>query len=1151
MSPARFSVENPVLVNMLMLVLLIAGTGFAVTLVREMFPESRPDAIVVTAVYPATQPEELEKAVTIKIEEACRDIEGVEKIDSSISEGLSTTTLTLYNEVTNVDSVLQEVDMEIKAIDNMPVEVERLTARKLEPTLPVISVAIFGDGSEADLKAAARKLKDELLLLPGVSEIQLTGVRDDEISVEIDPETLRKFDLTLGEVAEAIRKTNLDISSGNLKGDQSNVSVRVLGEQSRGVDLEDIEVFTTTSGQRILLGDIATIRDEFVDADIDNYFNGKRSANLIIQKTKSQDAIQIATIIRAYIAGKKGEHFDAWGLDNAYAQPWYLRPFAILGSYANKGISMIAGRPDPQLIYEQSLASPFTHRYEVAMYSDLSRFVTGRLDLMIRNGQAGLILVLIVLNLFLNWRVAFWAGMGLPISFMGTFILMYVFGVSINLLSMFGLIIVLGIIVDDAIVIGENIFRHVEEGMDAKEAAVKGTDEVMWPVIVAVSTTIGAFLPLLFITGRIGTFFRELPLVVTAALTISLLEALIILPAHLAHLPAQKKDAPKRQPKGLMRVFHGIGQLQTRLMNFILLAPYERLLRLSLQWRYVTTSVAVGSLALCLGLFAAGIVKFEFIQKLDSETMIMQLEMPIGTVLPDTKERLQKLSDFVLELPEVVSVQMQAGFQIDIGGTGATGANAQPHLGQLIVELVESDQRETQNMRSSEQLLTVLRDYSSKIPGVNSIVWEAFSGGPAGKDIEIRISGDKFDDVVAVSTRIKQDLNTYQGVVDLEDNYELGKQEAQLRLLESARPTGITVSDLGTFVRNAIYGAEARRITRNEEDVKIMVRLPEKYRKDVFNLEDLWVPRPASSMASAQVSAMSPNAGRLDQIRSQLRWIPISEVAQIEETLGFTTIYRSAQERSITVRGDVDSTLGNLNEVMAKFRETTLVELQKQYPEVRFEFLGTSEEQAKSFAGLKLAFPVAFLIIYMMLAGLFRSYFQPLVVMAAIPFGLEGAILGHWFTNNPFTILSLIGLVALSGIVVNDSLVLVEFINEKYRKGMNLFDASVEGAKLRLRAILLTTMTTAAGLTPLMFEKSFQAKFLIPMAVTLTFGLIFATVLTLLIIPCMNMIFFDIMNAFKVLHRFMTGHYDRWEEPTYNTQSTSEKVPAASSSQAH
>jgi len=460
------------------------------------------------------------------------------------------------------------------------------------------------------------------------------------------------------------------------------------------------------------------------------------------------------------------------------------------------------------------------------------------------------------------------------------------------------------------------------------------------------------------------------------------------------------------------------------------------------------------------------------------------------------------------------------------------GANIQPHLGQLIVELVEADKRQTQGMRSSEQLLTAMREFSTKIPGVNSIAWEGFSGGPGGKDIELKISGKNFDEVVEVSTLIKKELNTYQGVVDLEDNYDLGKQEAQIKLLESARPTGMTVSDLGTFVRNALYGAEARRITRNREDVKIMVRLPEQYRKDIYNLEALWVPRPNMMTANQDLSENSEMA----KIRSQLRWIPIREVAQIDVTQGFTTIYRSAQERSITVQGDVDSNVGNLSEVMTKFRTTSLEQILKDHPSVRLEFLGTAEEQSKSFSGLLLAFPIALALIYMLIAGLFRSYFQPLVVMTAIPFGIQGAIIGHWVSGLSFTILSMIGMVALSGVVVNESIVLVDCVNNLRREGKSLFEASMIGARSRLRAILLTSITTVVGLVPLMYESSFQAKFLIPMAVTLAYGITFATVLTLVLVPCMNMILDDVIRAWRRFYRFVVGRGHNEDQDSHTSK---------------
>lgn len=1107
----RFSVENPVLVNMCMLVILVGGFGFYFTLVKEMFPESRPDQITITAIYPAVQPDDIEKAVTIKIEEAVRDIDSVEKVESTVKEGQNQTIVTLYNEVNDVDAVLQEVKNEVDAIEDLPDDVEQITIRKLEPTLPVISVALYGQGSEQELKQAARQLRDDLLELPGISDIQLGGIRDDEISIEIQPDKLYEYDITLREVAVAIGESNLDVSGGNLKGDRSNVSVRVIGEETDGADLGNIVIRSDVDGRKIYLHDIATITDGFVDTELETYFNGEPSVNLTIEKTSSQDALDISSLVRAYIAGKKGVEYDANGFAAAYDRPWYFKPFAITGTFLSWGIDRLMGKADPQTVYEQSLTNPFDHNFKVELYSDLSRFVSGRLDLMTRNGQSGLILVLISLNLFLNWRVAFWAAVGMPVSFMGTFIVMSLFGVSINLLSMFGIIIVLGIIVDDAIVIGENIFRHVEEGMPAHEAAIKGAEEVMWPVIVAVCTTIAAFLPLMFIQGRIGDFFRELPLVVLAALSVSLIEALIILPTHLSHLPAKVGRRLRKQtqsgavPPGIMGRFRS---WQASFTERVFVKNYERLLRLALHWRYVTVCIATSTLIISFGMFAGGIVPFVFIQKMDSETVIGAVEMPVGTVMTDTRERLLEMAKYAETVPEVRTVQTYVGLQIAVGGAGSSGGQTQSHLGQIILELEAADVREEKGLRSSEEVLVDLRNFSQGIPGTNSVTWEAFSGGPAGKDIEIRVSGDRFEDVLAAGTMIEQELSTYDGVVDITDDHDSGKREVQLQLKETARPTGMSTQELGNFVRFALYGAEARRITRNREDVKIMVRFPEEYRKSVYHIESLWIPSPTLGSAAGQ--------------NAESRWIPVSEVARIEETDGYTTIHRAQQDRSVSVEADVDSAVANLDEVMLKFEASTLSDIQTKYPNLKIELLGTSEERKKSFSGLFLAFPMALLLIYLMLAGLFKSYFQPLVVMAAIPFGFEGAVVGHWVTDNPFTILSCIGFVALTGIVVNDSLVLVDFVNTRIRQGMPVFEATVKGSSLRLRAILLTTLTTAAGLTPLMFETSFQAKFLIPMAVTLTYGLIFATALTLIVVPCMNMIYFDCITRFKEAWCYVT-----------------------------
>jgi len=1085
MSLARFSVNNRVLVNMLMLVILLAGGIFAFTLVREFFPESRPDKVMIAAVYPGQQPEEVEKSVTIKIEEAVHDIEGVEKVDSTISEGMSLTTLTLYSDVEDINVLVQEVKSEVDALIDLPEDVERVTVDKLEPRLPVISVAIYGQGTEAELKQAVKALRDDLLLLPGVSDVQLAGIRSDEISIELKPLKLLEYDVTFDEVATAVRGVNLDVSSGQLKGDRLTVSVRMLGEEQRGVDFEDIVIRSDPDGRRVLLGDLATVRDGFIESDLESYFNGEPAAHCVVYKTPSQDAIQISRVVKAYVKGKLGDEFDPFGFQQIPRAPWYLKPVSTVGSGLEWLMTIVSGRGDPRTIYEESAATPFEHKFQIALHTDLARFIEGRLDLMTRNGRAGLVLVLISLMLFLNWRVAIWVAVGLVVSFLGTFIVLWAMGETINLLSMFGLIIVLGIIVDDAIIIGENIYRKVEEGLPAKEAAIEGTDEVAWPVCVTIMTTIAAFAPLLFIRGQIGDFMRVLPIVVLAALSVSLMEALVILPAHLSHIKLSPQGS---ELGGWRRLLRSLAAAPDRMMRGRLQDAYERLLRVALKWRYVTLTFAFSTVVLSFGLIAGGIVEMVFIQKMDSETMLCGIEMPVGTVVAQTRTQVKRLNDFALTLPEVQNVQMYVALQVDFKGGG--GAELQSHLGQLVLELRAADEREADGQRSSDELLVELREFSRSLHGVNSVNWDAMNGGPGGRDIFIKVSGPDFEELTEVADDLQRTLDSYTGVFDLDDDHDEGKREMTLRLKETARPTGIDEARLGSHVRSALYGRESHRISRNREDIRVMVRYPEAFRANLYHLESMWIP-------TAMISG----------IRG---WVPLHEVARLEPGEGFTSVHRSQRQRAVSVYGAVDTGVADSSIVLNRVREEFDREIAPKHPDVRIEFLGNFEERTKAFGSLWIAFPVVLVLIYMMLAGLFRSYVQPVVVMAAIPFGLLGAIVGHWITGNPITILSQIGFVALAGILVNDSLILVDFINRRIRAGEDPFEASVAGARSRLRAILLTTLTTASGLTPLMFETSFQAKFLTPMAVTLTFGLIFATALTLIIVPSLNLVFLDV-----------------------------------------
>ena len=1068
MSLPSFSVRNSVLVNMLMLVLLASGFIFAFTLRREMFPESRPDKLMISAIYPGVQPEDVEKSVTIKIEEAVRSLEGIEKVDAQVGEGICFVTLTISQSISDVDSLMQEVRIELDAIQNLPDDVEEISLRKVEPQLPVIAISVFGDADERTIKQAANGLRDEVLKLPGVSKVELYGVRDDEIYVDVLPDQLLKFDVTFEEIASAIRQANLDISGGRLKGRGSTVAVRTLGEQQEASALKDIVVRAESDGRRIQLNDVATLSDDFVDTDLRSEFNSRQAVDVVVFSGKAEDVVEIATVIKTWFTARSGAP--------------YTGPTAGLC----RALTML-GRANLHAIDRQARSMPFNSEFKYQLHTDIARFVEGRLDLMLRNGKAGLILVLISLNMFLNWRVAWWAAVGLVVSFMGTFSAMFAVGASINLLSMFGMIIVLGIIVDDAIVIGENIYRHVEEGLPPKQAAIVGAEEVMWPVIVAVATTIGAFAPLFFISGQVGDFMAQLPLVVIAALSVSLVEALVILPAHLKHLPET----------GIDRGGPGDGRpapdIKTRFMHRWLLTPYDAVLRSCLKWRYVTVASSLGACILAAGLLAGGIVKWAFIQEMDSETLICALEMPIGTTSDRVQEELGRLSDFVTKdgaFPEVLNIQTTAGRQYDLTGAGSVGFEDQSHLGQLVIELKPAEDR----TRSSTEILSALRRFcDDHLRGMNSVRWEAMSGGPGGRDVHVSLSGVTNDQLPGATRDLKRMIGEIDGVYDLDDNLDLGRRELRLTLRDSATPTGVTVGGLGTHVRGALFGQEARRITRDREDVRIMVRYPEEYRTNTWNVESMWLPGPG--------------------LPGQRNWIPMDEIAKADMGIGYSTINRYQQTRSATITASVDdAVVPNTSTVQAAIQELVSSRLLPVYPGLEVEFLGQAEEMRKSFASLRMAFPVALLIIFAMLAGLFQSYTQPLVVMSAIPFGFLGAVIGHWVTGETFTIMSSIGLVALAGILVNDSLVLVDFINRRIKAGLSALEASVDGARKRLRAILLTTLTTASGLVPLMFENSFQAKFLIPMAVTLTFGLIFATALTLILVPCLNLIRDDLMK---------------------------------------
>ena len=1064
-----FSVKNPVLINLFMVTILIGGVYYGLTLTREMFPESRPDQILVTTLYPGATPAEVEKGITLKIEEKVKDIEGVEKVVSIVGEGVSRIMVELESGNDDIEKALDDVKSAIDSIplEDFPEDALETRVAQFEPKFPVIRISVSGDLDDRRLKDAAERLRTDILALPDVSTVTLTGTKKDEISVEVRPEKLIEYGLSFMDIADVIARTNLDLPGGQIRTPGAVVAVRTLGETDIGEELYDIVIRGDAAGRIVRLEDISTIVDGFEDVDLSGRLFTKPSATVTVSKSADQDAIKIAAQVRALVAGKTGQPLER--------------------DFGDAFLARLSGRDHIAEIYDAAAADPYPATVRLHAYADLSRYVSGRLDLLKRNGSWGLVFVFLSLLFFLHWRVAFWVIMGLVLAICGSLICMHFLGQTLNLITMFGLIVVLGLLVDDAIIVAEHVYTKLESGVESERAAIEGTEEVTWPVVCAITTTIVAFVPLMHIEGQIGDWIGVLPVIVCIALSVSLIEALTILPSHLAHglRPiARNGNGDRARTAGpLGSLVRRIRQSQMRLFRRVFAARYERILRLATTNRYVTAACLVGGLLITFGVVGGGHVKRIFLQKMDSESVMVNLTMAIGTPIDRTLEAISVVEQAAMQLDELATLYTLLGAQFDDIGEVTT---PQSHLAALFIELSGSEDR----MRTSDEIIADLRRRSAGIPGVKRLAFEAIQGGPAGAPIQLEISGERIDDLLAAAEHYKRMLGQFDGVFDIQDDFDAGRREIQVALLDSGRALGITTDSLATQVRAAFYGLEARKVQRGREDVRIMVRYPSEFRRGVYDLESMYIATPTGTQ------------------------VPLSEVATLTEGTGFSTIKRKNQRRTVTIKADVDDAVTDADTIMNEMLAPTFPEMRRRFPGMTMEFGGNNLENRKAFGSIKQSFVIALLLIYTILAALFKSYIQPLIVMCAIPFGLIGVVAGHYVMGYPMTIMSMIGMVALTGIVVNDSMILVTFINRLVANGTPPFEAVIAGGKGRLRAILLTSMTTVLGLAPLLAERSFQAKFLIPMGVAISGGLIFATVLTLLAVPAFYLIALDAKTLF-------------------------------------
>lgn len=1063
MSITAFGIRKPVVVNLAMLAIIGAGLIFGLGLRREFFPEVRPLLVLVSVPYPGASPEEVEKSLAIKIEDAiANNLDDIKEINTTVGEGFASL-LIEFKAGVDISKAVFDVKTQMDALQDLPRESERIVVTSFEPNIPTINVTLYGGTDERLLKDAILEIRQDLRSIPNMGDIAISGVRSDEIGVEVMPWAMLEHRIGLPEVSARLRQSLIELPGGSVRGQGANVAVRTMGFDEQAEAIRDIVVKAGGSGQALRVRDIAEVHEGFEDVDLISRLNGKPAVSLTVFKVGKKDAVEMAENVKAYVAGRNGE-------------PLRLT----LGERMKTLLQPPAQRGQPVSVRVQAYEIGFAKSNQplpgtLTTTTDLARFITGRLDLLARNAFQGGILVLLTLILLLNWRVAFWVATGLIVALLGTLVMMRLTGISLNLLTMFGLLIVIGLLVDDAIVVAENIVARHEQGEPALDAAVNGTRQVTWPVIVTVLTTICAFLPLALIEGTIGDLLASLPAVVACALAVSLFECLFILPSHLGH-SLIKVDRAHDRKKGTW-----FGRLEGRMDHardaFVhgrLIPVYGRLLEMALRARYFTMACVLCVLMISIGMVSGGHVPFNFISSSDAETVNVSLQMPVGTPIEGTEQIVRRIEEVTLAQPEVTAVFASVGSSGSLDGSSSSRST---HLGQLILELAPIEARD----RSSEQVILAIREELGPLPGVKSLRMEEIGGGPEGPSITLALSGESPSTLRRVAREIQGLLADFDGVYDISDNDDLGRREMRIRLLPGADELGFTVENLALQIRGALFGLEAHTFAGREEDVDVRVMMPEDRRRSLTAIEDMYVLSPLGDP------------------------VPLREVAVLEEAEGYATLRRLNRQRIITVTAEVNDTVTRTEAVMAALRPQ-LAELMLEFPGVQLLERGRQEDVQDSFSTLPLGMAVAVGLIYVLLAWLFQSYLQPLVVLMAVPFAIIGVIWGHFLLGFDMTILSLIGFIALSGVVVNDSLILMQFFNEKRAEGKSIYEACVSAGRARLRAILLTTITTVLGLLPLLLEQSFQARFLIPMAITISGGLISATAVILLALPCLLMI---------------------------------------------
>ncbi len=1037
--PIAWMARRRVPANLLMAFLLVGGALLLPRLTQEVFPEIRLDMVTVRVVYPGASPEEIEEGIVLAIEEVVRGIDGVDEVRATAREGVALVRAELRLGADDTQA-LDDIKSAVDRIATFPADAEEPVISLSSNRRQVLSLIVSGPEDRRELDHAAERVREALRAHDEITQVDIAGLPPPEIEVAIEQATLRRYRLTPARIAARIDAASVEIAGGDIDDPDGETSLRVASRRKTAAEVAAIMILADDSGELLRLGEIATVRETFRETDRWTRFNGQQAARVRVYRVGDQTPLSVSDAVDEVL---------------------------------------------------RDLRDRLPPTVELTRWNDSSEMFRSRVGLLVRNGILGLALVLVVLGVFLDLRLALWVTLGIPISFLGAVFAMSAFGISINMISLFAFILVLGIVVDDAIVVAEAAFEHHRRGCEPLSAAIAGTRSVALPVVFAVLTSVVAFVPLLLVPGTFGKFFINIPSVVIPILLLSLIEAFFILPTHIGHALTWRLRGPLAAYERFQhRIANGLEGLVER--------HYRPLLAGLIRWRYAALAVAAAFLIAAVAYVSSDRISFTFLPRIEHDIVGAEFELPSGTAPEQTQAALERLTRSARTVLANCEEDVGRGVLAELGITtageeavagGRTDAGA--HLGSVAIQLTQADTRDV----SASQVAERWREHIGTIPGARRLSLRYTAAASSGADISIRLAHDDQRTLENAARRLAAVLQTYRGVRDVDPGFDRGQPEIRFELLPAGRSAGLTERDLAMQIRGAYFGAEALRLQRNRDELRIYVRRPRHQRDDLNELRELELISPTGEP------------------------IPLRRAARLVRTRAYTSIQRDNGQRVITVSADTDRRVASANAVTGDLATTVMPKLLDEHPGLAYEVAGTQEQRRDAMGSLIAGLLVALVAMYALMATAFNSYVQPVIIVAAVPFGLVGALAGHVLLGFDISLVSILGLVALAGVVVNDSLVLTAEINRRRAAGAALRDAVIAGGTRRFRPVLLTSLTTFFGLAPMIFATSTQARFLVPMALSLGFGVLFVTLIALCIVPLAYIVLEDLQRFYAAERR--------------------------------